>query len=104
MEKKILIQRFFAAIQHLIDEGVIRGLNTFCTRYGLNRRNITQLKKDPDGHDGIFSPVWLVYLARDYMVSPMWLLLGQGDFYRDGWDGQKVRKVRNMCNSQPVTL
>lgn len=97
MDKKIIIQRFFATIEKLKTDGVIRGLATFTTRYNLNRRNIHHLRTDPDGHDGIFSAVWLVYLARDYMVSPQWLLLGTGAFYRDGWDGQKVR---NLCKSK----
>ena len=100
MEKKIIIQRFFASLEMLKNDGVIRGLATFTTRYGLNRWNVMSLRSDPDGHDGIFSPVWLMYLARDYMVSPLFLLLGEGSFYRDGWTAEKVRNVQNRCKSK----
>lgn len=107
MEKEILINRFFIALRCLADDGVIRGLATFTARYNLNRRNIIKLRNDPTGHGGIFSPVWLTFLARDYMVSPSWMLLGEGSFYRDGWDGQKVRKMqisRKTKNQQPQPL
>lgn len=104
MEKEILISRFFVAIRCLADDGVIRGLNTFTSRYHLNRRNIIKLRNDTKGHDGIFSPVWLMYLARDYMVSPTWLLLGEGNFYRDGWDANKVRTLKKMQNPRKPKL
>lgn len=99
-----MIQRFFATLMLLQNEGVLRGINTFTQRYGINRRNLYQLKNDPSGHHGIFSPVWLYYLARDYMVSPAWLLLGEGSFYRDGWDGQKVRKMQIQCKPKTASV
>lgn len=95
MENEIIINRFFAAINRLADEKVIRGLNTFTERYHLNRRNIIKIRKDVKGHSGMFRASWVMFLARDYMVSPTWLLLGDGAFYRDGWDAEKVKKMQN---------
>lgn len=100
MEKIIIIRRFFDTIQFLINSGVLRGFNTFCVRYNINRRNITQCKLDPDGHGGIFTPVWMSYLVRDYMVSPLWLLIGEGAIFRDGWTAENVRKCAKSVQSK----
>lgn len=74
-----LVGRFFDALSRLISEKRIRGKKTFTDRYGINRRNMFLLERDHSRD--IFQPAWLSYLARDYGISPSWLLLGQGDFY-----------------------
>ena len=33
---------------------------------------------------------WLEYLVRDYKVSPMWLITGDGSFFLDGWSAPSV--------------
>lgn len=74
-----LVGRFFDALSRLISEKRIRGKKTFTDRYGINRRNMFLLERDHSRD--IFQPAWLSYLARDYGISPSWLLLGEGDFY-----------------------
>lgn len=75
----LLVARFFAAIDRLIEDGQIARKGTFPDRYGINRRNFETLRKEP--HRKIFCPSWLVYLVRDYGVSPRYLLTGEGAFY-----------------------
>ena len=41
-----VVSRFFAAIDRLIADGVLRGLKTFTSRYGINRWNFATMKKD----------------------------------------------------------
>nr|UWI11189.1 MAG: helix-turn-helix domain protein [Bacteriophage sp.] len=88
-QSQVIIKRFFDALQILIDNKVIRGKQTFATRYGINRRNMYTLEKEP-GRD-IFQVAWLENLVTDYMVSPVWLLTGNGSFFINGWDADRVK-------------
>lgn len=80
-----IVNRFFAALSRLREDGCIRGLKTITDRYGLNRRNVAYLRDNPTECVGRFRPSWLLHLVRDYHVSPYWLLLGSGDFYSAGF-------------------
>ena len=75
-----IVRRFFDALQRLKADRRIRGKKTFTDRYGINRWNLNTCEKQPERD--MFQPAWLAYLASDYGVSPEWLLLGEGDFYR----------------------
>lgn len=80
VDSQIIVKRFFEALYRLKSDKKIRGKQTFTNEYGINRWNMNTLEKEPDRD--IFQPAWLMYLVRDYNVSPMWLLTGVGDFYR----------------------
>lgn len=75
---QIIVKRFFDAIQELKSRKAIRGIQTFTTRYGINKRNFYTCKDQPERD--IFQVAWLGYLVTDYGVSPRWLLTGEGDF------------------------
>lgn len=94
-----IIVRFFAALRHLIDDKIIRGRQTFTRRYGINRWNMCTLEKNPVSD--IFQPAWLNFLVTDFKVSPLWLLTGEGPFYRDGWDAASVRQIQPKKPSKP---
>ena len=72
-----IVHRFFEVLDLLKQRRTIRGKKTFCDRYGINRWNMNTCLTHPDS--GMFKLSWLTYLARDYGVSPAWLLLGLGD-------------------------
>lgn len=55
------------------------------------------LEKNPASD--IFQPAWLAFLVSDYMVSPWWLLVGEGDFFQYGWDAEKVKNLQKTCKS-----
>ncbi len=86
-----IANRFFAALSRLREDRCIRGLKTFTDRYGLNRRNVAFLRDHPEECVGRFRPSWLLYLARDYHVSPLWLLLGDGGFYSAGFSPEPLK-------------
>lgn len=88
-QSQVIIKRFFEALQILIENKVIRGKQTFATRYGINRRNMYTLEKEP-GRD-MFQVAWLENLVNDYKVSSVWLLTGNGSFFINGWDADKVK-------------
>lgn len=77
-----IVKRFFEALQRLREEKKIRGKQTFTRAHNINRWNMNTLEKDPSRD--IFQPAWLAYLVNDYGVSPLWLLTGRGNFYKEG--------------------
>ena len=76
-ESEAIVRRFFEALELLRRARRIRGLQSFTRRYGINRRNVQTLQKEP--HRDIFQVSWLARLVEDYGVSASWLLLGVGD-------------------------
>ncbi len=87
-----IVTRFFAALERLKSEHIIRGLQTFTRRYGLNRWNVQTLAKQPER--GIFQVVWLTHLVNDYNVSALWLLTGKGQFWQSDNEPAKSQKVQ----------
>lgn len=81
--------RFFEALGRLTrgDEKVMRGRATFCRAYGINRRNLWAMERNPGA--GILDPAWLTYLVRDFGVSAHWLLTGRGEWMRSAPDGMQ---------------
>lgn len=102
-ESVAIIERFFQVIETLRKERIVRGLKTLCDRYGMNRWNVLTMRDDPAGHIGILQPSWLAAIVRDYMVNPLWLLTGEGNLFRDGWDAQKVREM-HRANKEKVQI
>lgn len=72
-----ITKRFFIALDLLREQKKIRGVKTFTNKYNLNYWNMATLKKEP--HKRILKPEYIMYLVRDFSVSPMWLLLGEGE-------------------------
>lgn len=72
-----IISRFFQALYFLKSQRVIRGKQTFTTKFEINRWNMNTLEKDMTRD--IFQPAWLTYLVEEYNISAEWLLTGRGD-------------------------
>lgn len=75
-----VVRRFFEALHYLKDQKIIRGKQTFTTRFNINRWNLNSLEKDPSRD--IFQPAWLTYLVNEYGVSATWLLTGRGEILK----------------------
>ena len=78
-ESQIVIARFLEALQQLKDDRKIRGIQTFTTKYNINKRNLYFQKSNLESD--IVQLSWFTYLVRDYGVSATWLLTGEGSFY-----------------------
>ncbi len=82
-EGKQITGRFFEALYALKARRVIRGKQTFTSRYGINRRNLNALESGSGTAQSV-QLNWLVYLVRDFGVSARWLLVGDGDMFGEG--------------------
>ena len=86
-------ERFFKAIDLLTDSRHLRGLQTYTSKYGFNRRNIQHVRESPD--NSVLKPEILTPLVRDYGVSGTWLLTGEGSVFQDGSNKPTPVKWRN---------
>ena len=88
--------RFFFALEQLTAAGRIAGVKEFAKRYGLNARSMYFQRKEPDRR--IITPAWLVYLVRDYGVSPEYLLTGDGPILQNTVENVdlRARKVQEI--------
>lgn len=75
----LITQRFFEALDMIIAQGKIRGLQTFTKQYSINRWNMITIKNNPE--TSILKPEYLTYLVRDFGVSAEWLLTGKGKVF-----------------------
>ena len=78
-ESKAIMERFYECLDAIIEHGTIRGVNTYCRLYDIDRRNLCAQRKDLDR--GWFQASWLVPLVREYGVNARWLLTGFGKMF-----------------------
>ncbi len=100
-DSKVIIKRFFEALQTLKGYKIIRGKQTFTNRYGINRWNLNSLEKEP--HRDIFQVAWLMYLVEDYKVSAEYLLTGEGGFFQEGFNPISVKKLQKNRKKKILT-
>lgn len=78
-EQNMIVARFFEALAWLKESRQIRGVKTFTDRYGIHRRSLQRLQKNPGTND--FKAAWLTYLVTDFGISADWLLTGEGQMH-----------------------
>ena len=76
---KQIMERFYSALDAIIESKKIRGVNTYCRLYDIDRRNFIAQRKDLDR--GWFQVSWLQPMVREYGVSARWLLTGGGKMF-----------------------
>lgn len=76
---KQIMERFYSALDAIIESKKIRGVNTYCRLYEIDRRNFIAQRKDLDR--GWFHVSWLQPMVREYGVSARWLLTGAGKMF-----------------------
>lgn len=74
-----VMQRFFQAIDFLISAEQLRGIQTFCNTYEIDKRHFYHQKNDLN--KGFFEIYWIIPLIKDFNVSEKWLLLGTGRMF-----------------------
>lgn len=71
--------RFYQALDNLIETKKIRGIQTYCRLYGIDKRNLYTQRKRTDLTIMHFD--WLLPMVKEYGISSYWLLTGIGDMY-----------------------
>lgn len=74
-----IIERFYLALDAIIEAKKIRGVNTYCREYNIDRRNLIANRKDLNR--GWFQVSWLQPMVTRFGVSAMWLLTGSGRMF-----------------------
>ncbi len=73
--------RFYSALDAVIAKGELRGIQTFCNLYNIDRRNFIMQRKNVETRY-LFKLEWLNIIVKDFNVSPEWLILGVGKMFR----------------------
>jgi len=76
---KQIMERFYCALDAIIAMKRIRGVNTYCRMYDIDRRNLIANRKDLDR--GWFQLSWLQPMVTEYGLSAKWLLTGAGKMF-----------------------
>lgn len=74
-----ITKRFFEAIEMLKAQKQIRGLQTFTTKYDINRWNLVTVKQNPES--SVLKPELIAILVRDFNISAEWIMLGRGGMF-----------------------
>lgn len=78
--EKGIKQRFFSALDTVINMRLIRGVQTFTREHNLNRRNIYKTK-DPESNLRVQSE-WIYFLCTDFNISADWIITGRGSMFK----------------------
>ncbi|MFJ1365553.1 hypothetical protein ACILDU_03805 [Capnocytophaga canimorsus] len=81
----IITNRFFKALDEIVAKKEINSVTAFTNLYGIDRRNLYKLKKQPEIF--MIKVSLLSILVKDFSVSADWLLTGRGDMF------VKVKKI-----------
>lgn len=89
----MIAERFLLAVDEVLASQRISETR-FCARYGLNRGNLYQLRKNPGRK--IFTADWLTFLVEDFGYSADWLITGKGE-------PKRRRTGQQTCNKTGST-
>lgn len=93
---RLIVSRFFDAIDFLIKQKHIRGVQTFTKKYGINRWNFYTVKEQPES--GMFEVGWLENIVRDFDISAEWLLTGNGPMIKENRANFVQRKKQTKAS------
>ncbi len=79
-----LYGRFSRAFDALMKSGQIPDKSAYCKKVGLNRVRVNEIKRLVNTGESAYKTLEaeaLMYICRDFNVSPTWLLTGRGKMF-----------------------
>ena len=80
-ESKQIMERFYSALDAIIAKKDIRGVQTYCREYNIDRRNFIAQRKNLDR--SIFQLSWMQPMVKHYNINAEWLLTGHGRMFKN---------------------
>lgn len=71
--------RFYEAIRLLLTSKKLRGRQTYCRLYGIDKRNF--YLQESDLTRSILQLFWIVPLVEVYGINANWLFTGEGNMF-----------------------
>ena len=71
--------RFYEAIRLLLASNKLRGRQTYCRLYGIDKRNF--YLQESDLTRSILQLFWIVPLVEVYGINANWLFTGEGNMF-----------------------
>ena len=78
-ESAYIIKRFYEALDMLIANGTLAGVQTFTKEYNINRWNLQTVRANPESD--MFQLIWISHLVSDFGVSAEWIMTGRGGMF-----------------------
>lgn len=85
-------QRFYEAINMLIESKALRGRQTYCRLYDIGKRHFYAQEKDLNM--ALLKLYWVVPLVEHYNINADWLLTGRGGMFKPAPKERKERAGR----------
>lgn len=71
--------RFYEAVNFLIENGKIRGKQTYCNLAGIDKR--TYYRQESDNGASLIQFFWIIPLVTEFNINAKWLLTGKGGMF-----------------------
>ena len=84
-----VIERFFSALDALIERNELDSIQSYCTAEGMDSRHVYSLRTKHSAHLLHFD--CLVPLIMNYGISALWLTTGVGDMFMPMYRTEKIR-------------
>lgn len=94
-------ERFYKAIVALIEKKLLRGRQTYCNLYDIDKRNFYSQEKDLQ--EAKLKLYWLVPLVEHYGISAHWLLTGEGRMFEPKAQRKQRAAIYDKETGLPTT-
>ena len=71
--------RFYEAVNFLIENGKIRGKQTYCNLAGIDKR--AYYRQESDNEASLIQFFWIIPLVTEFNINAKWLLTGKGGMF-----------------------
>lgn len=74
-----IINRFYQAINMLIDNGTLKSKRAFALANGIEYTSFSRCEREQESDR--FQLAWIAYLVKDYPINVAWIMTGEGGMF-----------------------